>query len=943
MPQHRAISFGRFHLDPDAKQLRQGGIIVPLRSKSFAVLWHLACNPGRLVPQDELMRAVWPGTSVGPTVLRVSIREIRAALGDQAHRLVTVPRHGHRFVVDVDTDARVRPFVGRESELAALHHALLRARSGARQVVFVTGDAGVGKSSLVERFLDDVRASGSARIASGQCIDLYDGLEPYAPILDLLARTRTAAGDDSFERLAVRWAPSWLRQLPGRDRDDDVDDDAPCLIAPAGGRLLRELSTLLEAAANELPLVVELQDLHWADASTLDALTHVAQRDTTAALLLVCTRRPGIGPHAERLESMQRQLMARNRCSELRLGMLDASEVESFLVRRLAPKPLGQTVAATLHARTEGHPLFLTALTDHLLAQRQLVVNEDAWRIVGTLDGVIPTAIREMIATSFESVAPEQRRILEAASVAGTTFSAAAISAALDLPIAEVEDACDQLVAERRLAHGGIEHWPDGTTSARYAFLHDMHAEVLYAGLTPAMRSRYHRLVGESVSNAHAGHLQEVAAVLAHHFTLAGDEERAWYAHRQAARGARNGLAAREAIGHLEAALTMIRALPRDEKRMSVELRCLLELGEAAISVHGYAAPMVADAYRRACELSTSINDVASHVLAESGLFLHHSLRGDLAMAQDRAVEILHFSEVAPLLAGTGHGSLGTVLLSRGQIAGAQEAFRRAKDSWEAWPGVALDLRAMLHGFSAICALVMGDVREAHRELDLMLKKALALPFDPLLIAQCHALSTYFHAACDIPERALPSAERAISLVDAHGLPLFLSPRVAYGWAARDAAVIRTEMELLAESGARLGAPQYGALLADTLLGANDVAGAAEALDRAFAAAAEYGENYYLAELHRLRGRCLLLRASDASAREQRRLVAEAQESFGHAMSVASRQDARLFLLRAATDACATAPRPAQARDRLRDLLSDMDDGSETPDLVRARTNLAHA
>lgn len=942
MPTRRDITFGDFHLDPGAKQLRHRGVVCPLRPKSFSVLWHLASNPGRLIPQDELMRVVWPGTTVGPTVLRVSIREIRTALGDAAHLLVTLPRQGHRFVLDGDIDTRLRPFVGREAELSGLHRAFQRARSGARQVVFVTGDAGVGKSRLVERFLDDVRAAGGTRIATGQCVELHDGLEPYAPLLDLLDRMRRSPDGDAFDRMAARSAPSWLRQISGEaiaGTDLGSEHAAP----PSRGQLLRELSLLLEELAGDMPLIVKLQDLHWTDASTLEVLSYLAQRDQPAALLIVCTRRADVGTHVERLEDVRRQLLARHRASEIRVGMLGVTEVESFLCRRLAPTPLGKDVAAVLYARTSGHPLFLTALTDHLLAQRQLVINEGTWRIVGSLDGVIPTAIREMIATVFDTIPQERRRILEAASVAGSTFSAAAICAALDLPLAEVEEACDLLVADRRLAHGGIERWPDGTTSARYAFLHEMHAEVLYAGLSPAVRSRYHRLVGETVSSAHAGQLRGVAALLAHHFTLAGEDERAWYAHRQAARAARDALAAREALGHLEAALTMIRALPRDEKRSNVELRCLLELGEATIAVHGYAAASVAGIYERACEIANVADDASLHAIAESGRFVHHAMRGELATAQERAREIVQLAERAPMLLGTGHGSLGAILLSRGELLTAQDHFRRASDAWQSWPGVALDLRAILEGFQAICGLVRGSFRDTKKELARMLQQVAEMPFDALLISQCETMAAFFHAARGATAEAGAAASRAIALADAHGLPLYLSPRVVYGWATNDVAAIRAEMARVAECDVRLGLPQYGALLAEASLHVGDAAGAAEAVDRALVDASVHGENYYLAELHRLRGRCQLLAADTAPPREQRSLHAMAQESFEGAMAIARDQGARLWLLRAASDAVASAPRVERAREVLRELLHDIDDGSAAPDLVRARKLLADA
>lgn len=935
------ISFGDFNLDPNARQLRYRGEVRPLRSKSFAVLWYLASNAGRLVPQQELMSAVWGRTSVGGAVVRISIREIRVALGDAAHRLVTVPRQGHRFVLDREDDARTRPFVGREAELSALHHAWLGACAGTRHVVFVTGEAGIGKSALVGRFLDEIRVAGNARIVSGQCVEVHDSLEPYAPLLDLLGRACRAPGGEEFEQAAARWAPSWLRRLA--DRGEDVaGHHAELRPVPRSAALLRELSTLLETFCAETPLVVELEDLHWADASTLAALAHLGQRDVPAALLIVCTRRPAFGAHPERLDEVRRQLLARNRCSELALGMLDAAQVEQLLTRRLPLAPLGRGVAETLHVRTGGHPLFLTAMTDHLVAHRQLVADEGAWRLTGTLNGVIPTAIRDMIAMGFQTLTPEQRRILDAASVAGTTFSSAAIAAALDLSIGDVEDACDQLVVERRLVHGGIEDWPDGTTSARYSFVHAMHAEVLYGGLGAGLRSRYHRLVAERVSRAHEGHLRDVAAILAHHFTLAGDDERAWYAHRQAALAARDCLAAREAIGHLEAALTMIGALPEDEKRAAVELRCLLELGESTIAVHGYTDPAVVVTYRRACVLANETRDVASHVLAESGLFLHHLLRGDLDTAHERAREILRIADRMPMLVGTGFGTLGMVLLSRGDIPAAHDAFTSATDAWRKAPGVARDLSAMLHGLRANCRVVLGRFREAQDDLAEMLARIEELPFDPLLVAQGHVIAAYVHVSRGAPGDALRHAEQAIALADEHGVPLSMSPRIARGWATQDPAAIRDEMAALARADAGLGAPEFGALLADVLLRSEDGAAASAALERAFAAA-KNGEEYFLAEMHRLHGRCLILGAAATTTAESRTLVHQAKESFELAVATAVRQGARLWLLRAATDACAVALSDAPARDRLRDVLAELDDGSDAPDLRRARALLAGA
>jgi adenylate cyclase len=394
-------------------------------------------------------------------------------------------------------------------------------------------------------------------------------------------------------------------------------------------------------------------------------------------------------------------------------------------------------------------------------------------------------------------------------------------------------------------------------------------------------------------------------------------------------------------MGHLEAALTLLWARPADEKRATVELRCLLELGECAISVHGYAAPAVARAYERACEVATRTGDVPSHVLAESGLFMHHSLRAELATAQENVERLLELAEQEPLYAGTALGSLGTLLLSRGEVRAAYDSFLKADAAWEPWPEIAPDLRALLCGFRATCRLVLGHFREAHDGIAQMLDRVAALPFDPLLVAQSHSLACYFHAAAGNAADARRLAEVAMTTTETHGVPLYLAPKVVYGWATGDPASIRDEMARAAAARNVLGAPQYGALLADVLLRRGDVAAAAGAVESAIAAAEESGEKYYLAELHRLRGRCLMQFARNAQPRARRELANDAALALERAMSIAESQGARLWLLRAATDACGVATRSAAARSRLRSVLAQMDDGGDEEVLAGARAMLS--
>ena len=375
------ISFGDFQLDRRTRRLRHRGSERPLRAKSSAVLLYLAEHPNRLVTHAELQRAVWPGTAVSPSVLRVSISEIRAALGAEADRfLTTVPRRGYRFTVETGVAAPI--FVGRDAEQAALHEASARACSGQRQVVLVAGEAGAGKTALLDQFLDGLRADG-VRCARGQALELHGGGEGCAAILDLLSRLCDEAGGDDVVASLSRRAPGWLLQLPGRVDDATVERlRGRAAVSSWEGRLL-ELAEAMETLAAEQPLVLVLEDLQWSDASTVDALLQLTRRTAGAKLLVVVSYRPEALADDHALLAMRKRLLESERCAEMQLGPLAMEDVAAWLARRLAPQPLGHGVARALHDASGGHPLRLAATLDRLLDENGLVVRDGAWQLDG--------------------------------------------------------------------------------------------------------------------------------------------------------------------------------------------------------------------------------------------------------------------------------------------------------------------------------------------------------------------------------------------------------------------------------------------------------------------------------------------------------------------------------------------------------------------------------
>src|SRR5262245_27977207 len=196
-PSASTVTFGPYRLDPSGPRLWKGEEPVALQPRPLAVLCYLAARPGEVVARDELIRTLWAGTYVTRAVLKVAVRAVREALGDDADSpryIEAVGREGYRFIGgDAARASEVpaspaRTIVGRAHELAVLRAAFEEAARGARRIVLVTGEGGIGKTTLVERFLADVEHDAAARIARGHCLEQYGGGEAYLPVLEAIGR-----------------------------------------------------------------------------------------------------------------------------------------------------------------------------------------------------------------------------------------------------------------------------------------------------------------------------------------------------------------------------------------------------------------------------------------------------------------------------------------------------------------------------------------------------------------------------------------------------------------------------------------------------------------------------------------------------------------------------------------------------------------------------------
>lgn len=376
------IAFPPYHVDLNNQKLWRHEQACPLRPKAFGVLCHLLGRPGHLVGKKEILAAVWADTHVCDDVLKVCIQEIRSALMDDARTprfIETVSRRGYRFIAEVARSGGARPPapggarrqeeggaaravpIGRGPELRRLHDLLDRVLPGGGrpEIALVSGEAGIGKSTLVDEFLRQAAAVQGVWIAQGQCVNHRGPGEAYMPVLEALGRLcRGPAGHQVVETLN-RHAPAWLAQLSAL---------TPCRAAPP--RMLREFADAMEALP--APLILSLEDLQWSDPATLDLIGYLARRKMRAPLLLIGTCREE-GPDGHPAQAVLRELHAYRLCTGLPVRPLRAEDVAQYLLTRFHGSIFSVDVVAQFHRSTDGNPLFLANLLDHLLQQGMLV------------------------------------------------------------------------------------------------------------------------------------------------------------------------------------------------------------------------------------------------------------------------------------------------------------------------------------------------------------------------------------------------------------------------------------------------------------------------------------------------------------------------------------------------------------------------------------------
>jgi predicted ATPase/DNA-binding winged helix-turn-helix (wHTH) protein len=966
MPVQPLRQFGPYRLDPASGQLWRHDQVIDLPPRVLTVLGYLVAHAGQLVTKEALLAAAWPDTAVSEWVLTTCMRALRRALGDDARQpqyIATVHRRGYRFVAAVTRCEVPRPvvaaarapagLVGRDAELAQLHAVQERAQDGHRQMLFIAGEAGIGKTTLVEAYVDTLGRQDAGWVAWGQCVDAYGPSTGYLPVLEALGRLcQGLAGATVIDHLR-QWAPTWLAQLAGVVPPAEHEQLQRHTQGVTRERLLRELAEALEALTATHLLVLVLEDLHWSDASTVDVLALLARRREVARLLVIGTYRPTeLVLRGHPLQQAAAELRLHGYCGELALSYLQPQAVDAYVAHHF-PGPLTDAIGPVMYQRTAGHPLFMVHLTAYLAQQVALDTSAGealAARIAAAVD-VIPAGVQQLIELQLGRLSKDEQRVLEAASLVGVEFAVASVAAALQVSLEMPETVCAALAQQGLfLETSGLAAWPDGTLSGQYRFRHALYQQVLYRRLPAVQRAQGHQRIGTRLEVGYGARADEIAAELAVHFEQGRDYRRAVQYVLEATRNAARRNASQEVIALATKGVALLDRLPAAPEHLQQELALQVALSQALIVTQGYAAPDLGRICARARELCEQIGDTQQIFPVLRGLMLYYLERGYLQTTSQLGEQLLSLAQAQndPAFLMLAHYMLGMSFFFQGELPSAHAhhtqvlaiytpqahrdlTVRYGIDlgvgahcylAWELWQ-LGYPAQAVRHGREA-CALVQ-EASHPHSLAAALVGAAFVHHFRrEALAVQGQAEAVITHAT-----------EQGFAYLLAVGTVFHGWVRAMQGQGERGLAEMRQGIATCLATGSKSFEPYFLGLLAETYGALGHPEAGLSLLHEGLSELDTTEVRIYDAELSRLKGTLLLQQAvPDAT---------QAAACFRQALDIARQRQAKSWELRAATSLARLWQQQGKqddARELLTEVYSWFTEGFDTADLQEARALL---
>ncbi len=785
--------------------------------------------------------------------------------------------------------------VGRQGDRARLLDAWTHAQEGHGQLLGVAGEPGVGKSTFVDAVLAELTASSGIIVARGRCSERLAGTEAFLPILEALSSAVRADPSGEVRTLLQRHAPTWYGELG----DTTLEAGIPAktgevvpqgLQAASPERMKREMLGFVDATARVRPFVVFLEDLHWADASTVDLLAYLGNRLDALPLLIIATYRPTEMQLARHpFLAAHLDLQARGLGSEILLDFLEPAEVQELLERRYPGHRFENSFAEMLHSKTEGSPLFLVDLLRWLGAQGAIADFNGAWQLTGSMPAVerdLPPSVRGMIQRKIEQLEESDRRLLMTASVQGFFFDSTTLADVMGLDQGDVEDRLTTLEKVYAFVRAVDEvDLPDRTLTMRYRFVHVLYQNALFAALPTSRRVSTSAQVAGAIETRHGAEARELAAELA---VL-------WEGGRQPAKAAGyyalGATRAAEKFAYTESAelaargLAQIALVPDGPERTTLEIGLRVALGFTSVVTRGFQAPETFEHMNRAHELSLKSGQTPQLVPVLWGLVVYHIASGNSPRAFEYGKQMLQLAyEVEnPLLQALAESATSGGALFCGELELSMASQERAEALTS--PEIRAAIRAMVGSDllilsrcqSARAHWMTGDIDGA-RVLFARSMDEVRASRDPRDRAHVALHLAEFELAAGRPAEAERVAMEALMVCEEYGVASERLWTAAYLGAAQlrlgktdqGIATLEQAIEMLTMFQCFASVTEYYGFLTEGYLAAGRVVDARRAIDAGFATLARTGEVVWGPMLHLLRAEVTLAEDSRSRAAARR-------------------------------------------------------------------------
>ena len=796
------------------------------------------------------------------------------------------------------TTTRAATLVGRQSDRTRLLDAWTRAQEGHGQLLGVAGEPGVGKSTFVDACLAELSLSSGIIAARGRCSERLAGTEAFLPILEALSSAVRSDPSGDVRTLLQRHAPTWYNELgdstlaasPYAKSGEIVPQG---LQAASPERMKREMLGFVDATARVRPFVMFLEDLHWADASTVDLLAYLGNRLDTLPMLLIATYRPTEMQLARHpFLPAHLDLQARGLASEILLDFLELEEVRELLERRYPGNRFPASFAQLLHAKTEGSPLFLVDLLRWLGSQGAIADFGGAWQLTGAMpqfEKELPPSVRGMIQRKIEQLEESDRRLLMTASTQGFFFDSTILSDVMGLDQGDVEDRLTTLEKVYAFVRAVDEvELPDRSLSMRYRFVHVLYQNALFAGLPTSRRVSTSAQVAGALETRHGAQARELAAELAVLWEAGRNPAKAAGYYALGATRAAEKFAYTESAELAARGLAQIALVPDGPERTTLEIGLRVALGFTSVVTRGFQAPETFEHMNRAHELSLRSGQTPQLVPVLWGLVVYHIASGNSPRAFEYGKQMLALATPTgdPLLQALAESATSGGSLFCGELALSMASQERAEVL--VTPEIRAAIRAMVGSDllilsrcqSARAHWMTGDIDGARALFDRSMAEVRASR-DPRDRAHVALHLAEFELAAGRPAEAERVATEALMVCEEYGVASERLWTAAYLGAAQlrlgkteqGIATLEQAIEMLTMFQCFASVTEYYGFLTEGYLAAGRVADARRAIDAGFATLARTGEVVWGPMLHLLRAEVTL--AEDSRSRASARLDVE--------------------------------------------------------------------